>query len=439
MDWKTFETSQVITAQERGLLEDYGSQHDLQGRLDIIEEQPKVHVELFMKCVTEIRGAKNYVLALIDQLLQADPTLSRYFHELSTPQRPIYATFQRIMGDPTKDPPQPPYDPVSSDKACSILAVILSTNVPNKPEADEAVSNFINYLTLRLQYARKRRLIQSIQSLKTVLKRKQNQLLFVQREGLLRLQPAFRTDFSNTQLLYTVGFVIWIITFNDDCLPYVKNANVIRDLVAIAKASTREKVVRICFAALSNLLNKSGGKDHAFNEDMIGHGLPRLVATLKTRTWKDKDIEKDLERVHKVLEDAVDELSSFEMYTTEVMSGTLTWSPVHTSTFWKDNINKFEYKNFVLIDRLIASLKESKDETALEVACFDLGEFARFHPDGKRIIERAGGKPILMAMLAHKSPGVKKQALLCIQKLMVQNWQFLSSNKTSVRSAAKAS
>eukprot|EP00457_Paulinella_chromatophora_P011626 gb/GEZN01011779.1/.p1 GENE.gb/GEZN01011779.1/~~gb/GEZN01011779.1/.p1 ORF type:complete len:173 (-),score=30.16 gb/GEZN01011779.1/:102-620(-) len=170
---------------------------------------------------------------------------------------------------------------------------------------------------------------------------------------------------------------------------------------------------------------------------MIGHGLPRLVTTLKSRTWKDKDVEGDLVKVDNVLETAIEDLSSFEMYSAEVMSGTLTWSPVHTSTFWKDNINKFEYKNFVLIDRLIQALKESKDETALEVACFDLGEFARFHPDGKRIIEKAGGKPILMRMLAHKSPGVKKQALLCIQKLMVQNWQFL--HKTSVRSAAHSS
>jgi V-type H+-transporting ATPase subunit H len=71
------------------------------------------------------------------------------------------------------------------------------------------------------------------------------------------------------------------------------------------------------------------------------------------------------------------------------------------------------------------------------VACFDLGEFACWHPDGKRIIEKAGGKPILMHMLSHKSPGVKKQALQCVQKLMVENWQYLAKTTSGAQSKKK--
>ena len=37
------------------------------------------------------------------------------------------------------------------------------------------------------------------------------------------------------------------------------------------------------------------------------------------------------------------------MYVTELISKTLSWSPVHTEVFWNDNKIKFEEKNFDLI------------------------------------------------------------------------------------------
>ena len=70
-----------------------------------------------------------------------------------------------------------------------------------------------------------------------------------------------------------------------------------------------------------------------------------------------------------------------------------------------------------------------REEVAREVACFDLGEFARFHPDGKKIIHKFKGKEVLMKNLQDKSPKVSKAALLATQKLMVANWEFL--NKSS--------
>jgi len=120
------------------------------------------------------------------------------------------------------------------------------------------------------------------------------------------------------------------------------------------------------------------------------------------------------------------------------MSGNLTWTPVHTEVFWRENINKFDQKGFALIKQLVLVLDDSKDEMALEVACYDLGEFARFHPDGKRIIEGWKGKGKLMALLNHQNPGVRKQALLCVQKMMVQNWQFLEKGGQGAKGGAGA-
>ncbi len=85
--------------------------------------------------------------------------------------------------------------------------------------------------------------------------------------------------------------------------------------------------------------------------------------------------------------------------------------------------------SFCVVNRkVIALLDKSDSELTQTVACSDLGEFARFHPDGKRIITQFGGKNKLMALMAQKSGSgkVTSAALLAVQKLMVNNWEHLA-------------
>jgi hypothetical protein len=42
------------------------------------------------------------------------------------------------------------------------------------------------------------------------------------------------------------------------------------------------------------------------------------------------------------------------------------------------------------------------------------------------VIEQLEAKTIIMSMLSHPDENVKHQALLCIQKLMVHHWEYLS-------------
>jgi V-type H+-transporting ATPase subunit H len=55
----------------------------------------------------------------------------------------------------------------------------------------------------------------------------------------------------------------------------------------------------------------------------------------------------------------------------------------------------------------------------LAVACHDLGQFIMHHPQGRYIITDLRGKELVMRHLAHPDPQVQKQALLCIQKIML--------------------
>jgi len=65
------------------------------------------------------------------------------------------------------------------------------------------------------------------------------------------------------------------------------------------------------------------------------------------------------------------------------------------------------------------------DARTLAVACHDLGEFATHYPAGRFLVHDLKGKECAMRLLAHANDEVRKQALLCTQKLLVAKWQFL--------------
>jgi len=247
----------------------------------------------------------------------------------------------------------------------------------------------------------------------------------------------------------------------------------------VLKDVVREKVVRILLATLNNLLDDStaaGANSHGSNsannvangasgtdddplvprsrqslskamcEEAVGAGLRDRLDMLQARKFKDDDVPDIIEAIRARLEEAVLALTSFDRYVQEVSSRTLEWTPVHSSQFFRENMRRFEEKSFGLIRQVIALVTDAKStELTVAVGCRDLGEFARFHPDGRRILQQYGGKKALMEKLSHKSPHIAREALLAVQKLMVTNWESISrvapsaSPSTSQRPVASSS
>jgi V-type H+-transporting ATPase subunit H len=70
----------------------------------------------------------------------------------------------------------------------------------------------------------------------------------------------------------------------------------------------------------------------------------------------------------------------------------LVWGPCHTEQFWRENIYRFEERDFSLINQLFTLVKESTDPLTVAVALFDLGEFARNYPNSKIFFDRHESK-----------------------------------------------
>jgi V-type H+-transporting ATPase subunit H len=284
------------------------------------------------------------------------------------------------------------------------------------------LGEFLKHLIRKIATAKgQQELLTGLTGLKDVLKRPESQALFIQFGGLPRL-ASLLTRHQNPQALYLAGFCVWLLSFNDLAIPHLNQNEVTYKLVDIIKVVIREKVVRVCVSTLLNLLNKP-----TFNErEMIASGASKVLDTMLKGRWKDDDLVKDLQVIKDSLDKALEDLSSFELYKAEVASGHLEWTPVHTERFWREHNRKFEDNNFLLIKELIKLLATSDDELTLAVACYDLGEFARFYDDGRRIVMQLKGKQRLMAQMANQSAKVAEQALLAVQKLLVSNWESLN-------------
>ncbi|WAR18050.1 VATH-like protein [Mya arenaria] len=118
--------------------------------------------------------------------------------------------------------------------------------------------------------------------------------------------------------------------------------------------------------------------------------------------------------------------TSFDEYVTEIKSGRLEWSPVHKSDrFWRENAIRLNEKNYELLKILVRLLEGSRDPLILSVAAHDIGEYVRYYPRGKNVIEQLGAKHLVMQYLTHEDPNVRYEALIAVQKLMVHNWEYL--------------
>lgn len=137
--------------------------------------------------------------------------------------------------------------------------------------------------------------------------------------------------------------------------------------------------------------------------------------------------------------------SNFERYCHELSKGKLKWSVLHTEKFWLENVMQFERDEFKAIQQLAdiiksyahnlaqksdsMELKEEVDGVTVAVACFDIGEFARLYPNGKKICQKFRIKENVMILIATKDRDIVREALLCAQKIMLNNWQSISNTK----------
>merc|ERR1712217_450585 len=239
-----------------------------------------------------------------------------------------------------------------------------------------------------------------------------------------KVQPA--TD--SQQLVYRFVFSVWMLSFDAEITADLKKHEVIQKMKAILINSRTEKVVRLSLTVHKNLLAVK-----AISEEIAEAGLLEAVQQLEYEKWRDAELYDEVRDTAQMIALKVQEISSFERYEKELKTGKLQWGFIHSSKFWSENVHKFETNDFKAI-KLLAELLNNfqTDKTTLAVCCHDIGEFVTLHPLGKRKIMGLHIKERVMKLMSSTDPAdreVRREALLCCQKMMLNKWQDIESSK----------
>lgn len=281
---------------------------------------------------------------------------------------------------------------------------------------------------------------------------------FFEFDGVDCLLPLLSTQYGY-QLQYQIAFCLWLMSYSQPIsLQMRQYKKLIPTLSDVLKMAQKEKVLRMIIATFVNLLNNSSEnaaihreytlimiqckvlrsleliiQTHCNKEPERGKKTSRNIPA-KKQDEIDEDLAQDCELLEQILTEAEQKLSSVDEYISELISGRLEWSPVHKSQrFWRENAHKFNDNKYELLNKLGAILESTASEALeLQVACHDLGEYARHYARGKTVLDSLGIKPHIMKLMAHKDQMVKYQALVAVQKIMIQNWEYVSNTKLQV-------
>lgn len=418
VNWQSYVQSQMINQEDYTMIADYDCM-GAEERGRILEQKGDQFAKSCLSMLTRLSRDQTirYILVLIDDVLTEERSRVSIFHEFGKRANiNVWTLFLKLLNR---------QDQFIVHQTGIIIAKLASWGKVLLPDSD--LNYFLSWMKNGLASSGNGYHHSVAQCLQLMLRHQVYRQAFFKADGIQSVVSALVAPNIGFQLQYQLIFVLWLLSFDPRIAErMIGNSAVIRVIADILRESGKEKVTRIIIATLRNLLEKPEEKKNEAALSMIQCKLLPVLSVLNGKTWVDEDITDDVEFVYEKLNERVQDLSTFDEYAAEVRSGRLEWSPVHKSEkFWRENAQRLNEKNFELLKILTKLLDKSNDPTILAVAAHDTGEYVRHYPRGKHVLENLGCKVMVMKMMTHNDPNVRKEALLAVQKLMVHNWEYL--------------
>ncbi|KAK2179909.1 hypothetical protein NP493_466g00003 [Ridgeia piscesae] len=429
VNWQSYLQGQMITQEDYNFISQLDNS-DPEQRAQLLKSKPYLCAKTFVHLMGRIAKDQTvqYILTMIDNMLQEDKSRVEMFRDYARKNKEtVWGPFLNMLNRP---------DAFSINQTARIISKIACWS--KEPMEGSDLHYYLTWLKDQMKIHNNEYLQTVVRCLQMMLRIDVYRHAFLKVDGITTLLLLLSGKLS-FQIQYQLCFCVWVLTFNPTIAEKISKFNLIPTMADILNESVKEKVIRIILATFRNLLEKPQERellrDNALS--MVQCKVMKHLGLLEGRKFDDPDIVEDLEFLTEKLKTSVQDLSSFDEYSTELRSGRLEWSPVHKSEkFWRENVMNLNDKNYELLKILIRLLECSKDPLILSVAAHDIGEYVRHYPRGKHTIEQLGGKTLVMAMLSHEDPNVRYEALLAVQKLMVHNWEYLGKQVMTDTNAA---
>lgn len=429
INWQSYEQSQMISQDDYNFIIAFDNTTP-EKREAILKDHRSQCAKTFMNLLGHISKDQTiqYVLTLIDDMLQEDKSRVEIFKEYCRKKKEsVWGPFLNLLNRP---------DGFIMNMTSRIVAKIACWSRELMDGSD--LNFYLTWLRDQLKVSGNEYIQSVARCLQMMLRIDEYRLAFITVDGISTLLSIL-SGRVNFQIQYQLIFCLWVLTFNPTLAEKMNKFGVIATLGDILNESVKEKVTRIILAVFRNLVEKPENPEVCCNNAiaMVHCKVLKQLDILQGRKFDDQDIAEDIEYLSEKLQASIQDLSSFDEYSTEIKSGRLEWSPVHKSDkFWHENAGRLNDHNYELLKILIHLLETSHDSVILSVAAHDIGEYVRHYPRGKHVLEQLGGKQIVMQHLTHEDTSVRYEALLAVQKLMVHNWEYLGKQMEKEASSA---
>jgi V-type H+-transporting ATPase subunit H len=443
VNWQSYLQSQMLTQEDFLIITKLDSAVGaVSQRTALLQEKPDQCAHTFLNLMANISRDQTvqYIVTMVDDILQEEKSRVEIFGDYARKKREsVFSPFLNMLNRP---------DSFTVNQTSRIIAKLACWSKERMEQRDRQF--YLNWLKDQLKIPNNEYLQTVARCLQMMLRISEYRHTFLELDGVNVIVTTLSGKVG-FQIQYQLTFCLWVMTFDPVVADRISrsNINVIPVLSDILSESVKEKVTRIILATFRNLLEKPTEREYKTDNalSMVQCKVLKQLQLLDGRKIDDQDLVDDVGFLNETLQASVQDLSSFDEYTTEVKSGRLEWSPVHKSEkFWHENAARLNEKNFELLKILVKLLETSRDPLILSVASHDIGDYVRHYPRGKTVVEQLGGKQLVMSLLSHEDPNVRYEALLAVQKLMVHNWEYLGKqldapnkdNKGDTATAAKA-
>jgi len=433
VNWQSYLQSQMISQEDYNFIVAYDKVlGEPAKRKALIAEQEHQCAKTFLNLLGHICKDQTiqYLLVLIEDML-SDKENGRVFREYARrKEESVWAPFLNLLNRP---------DDISVNLTAWIVARLACDGGEQLAGGD--LQLYCAWLKDQLRKLDNHYLPTVARCLQLMLRVDSYRFAFLRVDGVTTLL-AILSSGVNFQCQYQLVFCLWVLTFNSGIAEQMSKYHLIPMTADILIDTEKEKVVRMCIAVFRNLIDNVKTSSPALAREnaiqMVQCKVLRHLEIIIQRYTADEDLHADAEYLSDVLTASVADLNSLDEYRTELKSGRLEWSLVHKSDkFWRENAQHLNDNNYQLLKILIHLVETSRDPLVVSVACHDIGEYARYYPRGKRVLETLGGKQRVMEKLLAEDPNVKLCALLAVQKIMVHNWDYLSKSLAKEEEANK--
>ncbi|XP_037313099.2 V-type proton ATPase subunit H isoform X2 [Pungitius pungitius] len=418
VNWQSYLQSQMISVEDCEFIKKFEVANSEEKQVILTNEGHQC-AKTFLSLMAHISKEQTvqYILTLIDDTLQENhQRVSIFFDYAKKTKNTAWSYFLPMLNR---------QDLFTVHMAARIIAKLAAWGRDLMEGSD--LNYYFNWIKSQLS-SQSSQYVQCVAGcLQLMLRLNEYRFTWVQADGVNCI-TAVLSNKCGFQLQYQMVFCVWLLAFSPQLCEQLRRYNVVPALSDILQESVKEKVTRIILAAFRNLLEKSGEKEtlQEYALAMIQCKVLKQLENLEQQKYDDEDITEDIKFLLEKLGESVQDLSSFDEYSSELKSGRLEWSPVHKSEkFWRENAVRLNEKNYELLKILTRLLEVSDDPQVIAVAAHDVGEYVRHYPRGKRVIEQLGGKQLVMNHMHHEDQLVRYNALLAVQKLMVHNWEYL--------------